>query len=169
MRLRTTPATAAVLLACLLGGCVSQGPFPSLAPRPGEGDFVLAEPDRPAPVVADDQALRRQAQALRAAAEEGRRAFDGVYDEARAAIGRGGAEGSDSWVEAQQALSRLEAARATTADALTQLHALATERSDLPTSREDFALIQRAIAEVEEMDQAQQARIAPLRDRLTPR
>ncbi|MBX3562162.1 MAG: hypothetical protein KF780_10175 [Sphingomonas sp.] len=169
MRFRSTPALAAMAFALLLGGCVSQGPFPSLAPRPGEGDFTLAEPDRPAPVTADDPALRRQVETLRAGAQDGRRAFDDVYDEGHAAIGRSGVEGSDAWVEAQQALSRLEAARATTADALTQLHGLATERADLPTSRADFALIQSAIAEVEDIDQAQQARIAPLRERLTPR
>lgn len=169
MRLRSSSAIALPAMIMLLGGCVSQGPFPSLAPRPGEGDFVLAEPDRPAPVAADDPALRRQVETLRGGAEEGRRAFDGAYDGARATIGRGGAEGSDEWIEAQQALSSLEAARAATADALTRLDALATERADLPTSQADFAFIQSAIDEVGRIEQAQQARIAPLRDQLTPR
>lgn len=166
MRLRTTPAAAAIMLTLLLGGCVSQGPFPSLAPRPGEGDFVLAEPDRPAPVIADDPALRRQIETLLAGAQDGRRAFDGVYDEARTAIGGGGVEGSDAWVEAQQALSRLESARAATGDALTRLDALAIERADLPTSQADFALIESTIAEVERIDRAQQSRLTALRGQI---
>jgi hypothetical protein len=166
MRLRSTPAAAIMTLALLLGGCVSAGPFPSLAPRPGEGEFVLAEPDRPLTLVADDPALRRQVEALRAGAEDGRRVFDGAYEDARAAIDRGGAEGSNAWVEAQQALSRLEATRAATTDALTRLDALATERADRPTSEDDFALIEAAIADVSRIDAEQQTRLARLRARL---
>lgn len=166
MKLKSLMVATASAMILLLGGCISQGPFPSLAPRPGEGDFVLAEPNRPATIVADDPALRRQIETLRAAAEEGRRAFDGAYDNARADIARGGATGSDGWIEAQQGLSRLEAARAATADALTRLDALATERADLPTSRDDFALIEAAIAQVEDIDAAQQSRLTPLRARI---
>ena len=70
---------AAVLLALALGGCVTQGEFPSLAPRPGEGDFSIAEPDRPAPVVPNDPALGRRVEALRRDARAGQRAFDAAY------------------------------------------------------------------------------------------
>ncbi len=169
MRLGTIAAATAMTLLTALGGCVSQGPFPSLAPRPGEGDFVLAEPSRPAPAVADDPALRRQVEALRADAAAGGRSFEAEYEGARAVIARSGPEGSDAWVEAQQALSRLEAARAATTEALTRLDALASARADLPTSRDDFARIEAAIGEAERIDQAQQARIVPLREALTPR
>ncbi len=166
MRLAFPPAAAAAALLLTLSGCVSQGPFPSLAPRPGEGEFVLAEPDRPAPAVADDPALRRQVEALRTDAAAGARSFDEAYEDSRVAIARGGAEGSDAWIEAQQALSRLEAARADTADALTRLDALATARADLPTSHDDFALIQDAIAQVSQIDAGQQARLARLRGQI---
>ena len=68
-------ALAAVLAACL-AGCVSQGPFPSLALRPAEQEDWTEEPVHAAPVVANDAALRTRIAALTAEAREGGRAFD---------------------------------------------------------------------------------------------
>lgn len=149
-----------------IAGCVSQGPFPSLAPRPGEGEISLAEPVHPTPVVADDDALRRQIAELLAQARAGDRAFAAAYDDAATAVARAGPSGADSWVGAQEALTRLEAARGDTPAALSALDRLGTEHSDQPTSPGDFAAIQAATAEADRIAGAQNARIAALRARL---
>lgn len=149
-----------------LAGCVAQGPFPSLAPRPGEGEISMMEPARVDPAVPDDAALRRQVAELEAQAARGQRAFASAEAATAAAVGRAGAEGSRSWTEAQQALSRLEAARGDTATAVAALDRLSTERADMPTSTADAALIAAAIAETGRISEAQQARIAALESRL---
>src|SRR3954467_4490793 len=102
------PALAA-LAAALLAGCVSQGPFPSLAPRPAEQEDWSEEPVHAAPVVADDASLRARIAALLTQAHDGERAFDADLPAAERAAAHVGAEGSDSWIEAQQAISRLQA------------------------------------------------------------
>lgn len=149
-----------------VAGCVSQGPFPSLAPRPGEGEISFAEPVHPAPVVADDPAIRRQIIELLTQARAGDQAFAAAYDAAATAVARAGPSGSDTWVGAQEALSRLEAARGDTQAALSALDRLGTERSDRPTSLVDYAAIQAAIAEADRIAGGQNARIAALRARL---
>lgn len=154
------------VLPLALAACVSEGPYPSLAPRPGEGDISLAEPERPDIAVASDPALRQRVAALRAHADEGQRAFDAVYATAASAIGRAGPGGSESWIEAQQALSRLEAARGPTPAALVALDQLSTERSQAATNAEDFALIGTALADVTRLSEAQDARLETLRNRL---
>src|SRR6185503_10292311 len=97
------PGLAALLTVCL-AGCVSQGPFPSLAPRPAEQEDWTEEPVHAAPVVADDPGLQTQVVNLLAEAQEGERAFNNDLPAAERATARVGAEGSDSWIEAQQAI-----------------------------------------------------------------
>src|SRR6185436_7286009 len=100
-----------LLLAVCLAGCVSQGPFPSLAPRPAEQEDWTEEPAHAAPAVADDAALRTRIAALVGDAREGGRRFEADLPEAERAAAHPGAEESDAWIEAQQAISRLEASR----------------------------------------------------------
>jgi hypothetical protein len=161
--LLVSPALAAALM---LGGCVSQGPFPSLAPRPEEGIVSTAEPMRPEPAVADDAQLRARIGALVAQALEGLGTFDAAYPAAERAANAGGAQGSDSWVVAQQALSRLEAARSNTGTARAELDRIAIERATLPTSAGDRAMLERAIAEAERIAMNQQVRLDTLKARL---
>src|SRR3954464_11995345 len=76
-------------VAALVAGCVSQGPFPSLAPRPAErqdwaqapagGRDCSGERVRAAPAVADDPALRRRVDALLEQASAGERSFEADY------------------------------------------------------------------------------------------
>lgn len=153
-------ALAATMLA--LGACVSQGPFPSLAPRPGE-QVAIEEPVRDSPEPADDPALRSSVADLLEAARAGARAFDADVAAAETAAARAGAEGSESWMEAQQAVSRLEAARNRTAGAVDALHQLSLSRADLATSPADQRAIDSAIAEAERIAAAQQARIDRIR------
>src|SRR5204862_4912131 len=157
------PALAA-LAAALLAGCVPQGPFPSLAPRPAEQEDWSEEPVRTAPVVADDPALRGRIAALLDEARSGQRDFEAEAPAAERSAARAGARGSDSWLEAQQAISRLEAARGRTGAALGDLQALALARAAAPTSEADQAALKAAVDEAEAIAARQQQRI----DRLSP-
>jgi hypothetical protein len=152
------PILAAVLAACL-AGCVSQGPFPSLALRPAEQEDWTEEPVHAAPVVADDAALRTRIAALAAEARQGDRAFDADLPAAERATAHVGAEGSDSWIEAQQAISRLQASRGRTDEAAAELHQMRLAQAAQPTSAADLAALDAAIEEVLAMAERQQQRL----------
>jgi hypothetical protein len=149
----------AAMLAVCLAGCVSQGPFPSLAPRPAEQEDWSEEPVHAAPVVADDAALRGRIAALLAQAHDGERAFDADVPAAERAAAHVGAVGSDSWIEAQQAISRLQASRGRTDEAATELHQLRLTRSGQPSSAADLAALDAAIQEVGAIAERQQRRM----------
>ncbi len=157
---------AALLCAAALAGCVAEDDFPSLAQRPAELNVSLEEPLHPAVEVPSDPALRSRLVELRRQAHEGERSFAAAIGSTEAQLGRAGAAGSESWVEAQQALSRLEATREATMRALAELDQLAIGRAEVPTSSEDFAALNAAIAEVERLAVSQQQRWDRLRARL---
>jgi len=156
---RVTVLTSA---AALLAGCVSQGPFPSLAPRPDE-QLAIEEPVREAPQIADDSALRVQINRLASEARAGDAAFERDYEAAARAASRAGREGSDSWLDAEQAYSRAEASRTRATDAAAELHQLAQARAGLPTSPGDLAALAAAIAQADQIVAAQQARLNRIR------
>lgn len=157
-----------LLLLPLLGlaACVPEGDFPSLAQRPGERNLSTEAPVRPRVDVPDDPALRARIASLRQQAAEGDRAFDAAFAPSRAAVNASGPRESETWVEAQQALSRLEAVRAPTTLALADLDRLALTRAATPTSEADFAEINAALAAVEQIAASQQARLDGLRAEL---
>ena len=157
------PLAAAAFAAA---GCAPAGPFPSLAMRPEERLVTVGEPRRPRVDPASDPALRGRVNALLGQGRAGTRAFDEAEPAAERAIRAAGASGSDSWVSAQQQLSRLEAARVETTTALAELNQLAAARADQATNSGDYALIEQAIAELERLAAAQQARLDQLRGRL---
>ena len=152
---RRLPVLCAAL-AVSLAGCVSQGPFPSLAPRPAEQEDWTEEPSHAAPTVADDAALRTRIAALVAEAQAGARAFAADLPAAERATAHPAAEGSDAWIEAQQAISRVEASRARTDEAATELHQLRLARTERPTSAADLAALDAAIEEVGRIAERQQ-------------
>jgi hypothetical protein len=158
-----TLCAAALAVAALAGGCTPKGEFPSLAVRPIEAEDPLEEPVRTPPVVASEPALSGRAAELLALARRGESAFDEAYGPAAAAARRAGPPGSESWVVAQQALSRAEAARAPTLEALAELDRLASERAARPTNEGDFAAIRAALAETESLVRGQQQRSDALR------
>jgi len=162
-------APLAIAAALALVSCAVEGDFPSLAPRPAERNLSTEEPTHRAPAVADDAGLLQQVAELRGIAAEGERAFDAAYGPAEAAAGAAGPPESESWVAAQLALSRLEAAREATMRALGELDRLAVSRSDAPTSEADFAALNAAIAAVGRIAAGQQERIDLLRGRLSGR
>ncbi len=126
--------TFAILLPLLAAaGCAAPGPYPSLAPRPAERAYADDVEERKPTPQPDDPALAREVDRLVAEAKAGAAEFDSALPAAEAAASRSGAAGSDSWIEAQQALSRLEAARARTTAALADLDRLAVERAGAGT------------------------------------
>jgi hypothetical protein len=105
-----------LLAALLLSGCASDGgkDFPSLARRPIEGVLtgVQTEPAAVAPVPAG-ASLREKLAAWRTDSVAADRAFQAALPgtEARVGAASGAAAGSDGWMGAHQALSRLDILR----------------------------------------------------------
>ena len=149
--------------ALILPGCAAQGPFPSLAQRPAELEDASVDPVRPDPVVADDPALAERVAALVGEARAGWLEFEAEAGAAERAARASGPEGSDSWLEAQQALSRLEAAGGRTMAAREALDELALARQSQPTSPADRRRIETAIEEAEAIAARQQARLERIR------
>lgn len=173
-RFRTLPPL--IVGAALLASCAASGPFPSLAPRaveragtdgttpvppclsagqvaprPAETPIAVAEPA--------DPTLPARLAAFRAKAETGDRAFATAIDAAAKAASSAGAAGSESWVLAQQAVSRAESARAPTLDALSDLSALTIETAQRRANHEDAQALQDALHAVQEIADRQAARI----------
>lgn len=146
------------LCALSLAGCAAEGNFPSLGVRPAE-KLSMEEPIREAPVIARDADLARKIADLLAEARQGQSQYEESLPAVRAATSGAGAAGSESWIEAQQALSRLEAARAPTATALAELDALSVRRTNLPINAGDLAALQGAIDAVSMLVRGQQETI----------
>ena len=117
------------LAAC---GTTDYGSAPSLAKRPFEGSFdvpIQALPVAPPGALPADLAGRLQL--WEAEAAKGQSAFSSERDAAARAVSAasGAAIASESWVVAQQAISRLIAARAPTTGALADIDRLYMQRS----------------------------------------
>ncbi len=168
-RLPLTLASAA-----LISACAAQGPFPSLSPRAAE--YELA--GRPVPPcigsgtaaggaqaasgpaqTAPDAQLRAELTRLLDQARRGQAEFDEILPGARTRVARAGASGSDGWVTAQQDVSRLEAARAPTVDALAALEALVLARSNPDANEADRMSAIAAAEQVRRLAEGQQAEI----------
>lgn len=159
---RLAPALA---LIPLIAGCAAAGEFPSLQPRPVE-QLSMEEPVREAAVVPADSALVGRARALLTEAQRGDQAFEVAYGRALPAVRAAGRSGSDSWINAQQAISRVEAARADTSTALANLDQLVGERDDVATNADDEAEIRAMLVEVSRIADDQQRRTTALRSQV---
>jgi hypothetical protein len=148
-------------------GCAAPGPYPSLAPRPAEKAYADdAEERKPTPQP-DDPALAGEIDRLLAEAKSGAAEFDSAFPAAQAAAGKAGASGSDAWIEAQQALSRLESARARTTAALADLDRLGLERSSAGTLGEgDSERLRAATTEIQALADSQADRLQRLGESL---
>ena len=145
------------------GGCAQQGDFPSLLPRPIEQGVTEAPEPVPVPDGPVDAALAARLAVLVAQAREGQAAFEEQLGPTRAAVASAGAAASESWIEAQVALSRLQSARTPTMTSLGELDVLAAERSRMAeTSAADRAAIGAALEQVEGLALAQTAAINAL-------
>src|SRR3546814_5025475 len=79
---------------------------------------------------------------LRAAANEGDRAFGEAAAKAGTAVAEAGDAGSESWIAAQVAVSEAEMARTPTVTALAELTSLALEESTQPANPLDQQAIE---------------------------
>ena len=161
MKHAPTLATAAALL---LAGCATNGPFPSLAPREVEriyaaGDLLQTTPDAP-----NRAGLSEQVSGLVAAANDGDAAFERALAAARPLAARAGTSGSESWIAAQQAISRVEAARVATTRALGDLDQFAhTQAQEGPLSTADYERLTGALAQLQALADRQQDAVNRLR------
>jgi hypothetical protein len=161
---------AFLVILLLLPGCGARGDYPSLAPRPIEKETAAEPAPAAAPVIPNDAQLAAQLADLLASARKGQAAFEAAREAASASAAHAGAAGSDAWAEAQQALSRLDAARSPSVIALADLDGLAPARgkAGTATSDEDLAAIAAAAEEVRAMVEGQQAEIDRLSGSLNP-
>lgn len=152
-----------VLLAGL-PACAAPGPYPSLEPREVERRYAAGDPERVPTAAPDLPALPGNVAELLAEGRRGDSAFESAIAAARPLIARAGAAGSESWLAAQQALSRAEAARAPTVQAITGLDAYAADQTAKgPLSPQDAERIASATAQLQEMATRQHAALASLR------
>jgi hypothetical protein len=160
------PALATALF--WLAGCAAGGGFPSLAPRPIERELAVERPTTPAPETATDPALGARVAALVRQARAGDSAFEAALAGARSAAAGAGSEGSDGWIAAQAAVSRVEAARAEVVTALAELDRIGLDRARQPTNAGDWAMVNSALADVQAIADRQHEQLEQLRASLGP-
>lgn len=163
----TRVLTPALLLTLLVAGCATEGDFPSLAPRPVE-QLSFEEPIKVDPPVAVDPALRGRANGLLAQAREGDRAFEAAYAQALPLVRGAGAAGSDSWLQAQEAISRVESARIAATTALADLDRLVAESSDDPVNDALWAEIEQARGQSQAVIEDQSRRLDAMKASVSP-
>ena len=155
-----------LLAAC--AACAARGPYPSLEPRPAEALYASGDPVAPAPVHPDRPEVAQTVAGLLSEGRTGDGAFEEALAAARPLAQRAGGYGSESWVAAQQALSRVEAARAATIRALADLDSFAVrEAAAGPLSAADYERLTVATAELQRLANDQQMRLNALRTALT--
>ncbi|HEY0044386.1 MAG TPA: hypothetical protein VGB62_07530 [Allosphingosinicella sp.] len=163
------PHLAALGLLALAAGCAEPGPYPSLAPRPIEAELAALDEAPPPPPLPDNPDITARAAEIAAQARGGSPAFEAALAAAERAVRAAGAPGSDSWVAAQQAVSRVEASRAATTRALGELDAYsvssATTRPLSPTDLERLAAI---VGEVQAIADRQSEALSRLQRALRP-
>ena len=141
---------------------------PSLSPRPAEAiDPRVPIPDTVAAGTVDP-ALAERLQALVSAARANTSAFDAREAEASRLAAAAGPMASESWVAAQQALSRLVEQRGVTTRVAADIDALASARLEgqhwiQPADREAIAA---AAADVAAINDPQAAAVSRLMDQL---
>lgn len=160
---------AALLSIIALSACSAPGgPYPSLQPRPAEAIDPRVPVTRPINERAVTPALASRLSALINEAQSGEAAFDGPASEAERLAAIAGAPQSDSWIEAQEALTAAIAARKPTATALADIddiggNALQTNAGISPN---DLAAINTAAEQVSALDRRQVERIDAIQKRL---
>jgi hypothetical protein len=119
MRWPMKRALSIALLTVLTTGCAQREGYPSLSPRAVElaDRAPAAVPATPATLTSDAARLLRLEEAARSA-EASVAGFEEALTRAKAAVSSASGKGSESWIVAQMAVSRLEAVRGATGSAL---------------------------------------------------
>jgi hypothetical protein len=155
-----------ITLTTLASGCARRDGFPSLAPRAAElaANAPAVLPAPPVLLPSDADRRKRLADAVQLA-ENSQGAFDAALAKARSAVSSAGNKGSDSWIAAQLAVSRLEATRGETGTALALID---RERVALFAggASVDEAALNAAHDQALEIDQAQEQAVRGLSRRL---
>ena len=160
--IRTLPPGLAAAL--LLAGCAADGDFPSLAPREAERLYAAGDPLQTTPEAPERAGLSARVAGFLAAAAEGEAAFARALAAAQPLAARAGSAGSESWIAAQQAISRVEAARAATTRALGDLDQFASGQARQgPLSTSDHQLLREAVARVQAQADRQRQAVERLR------
>lgn len=152
----------ALLTLIALAGC-TQAPdrYPSLLPRPAESQSA-AEPLRPVPQASPDTALDARLAQITAQLDAAHARFTEAAQgaEAKVAVARGVAEGSEAWLDAHAALSGLETLRAPSLDALSELDRLAIDRG--ATGQPPYPALEEANRFAQQLSAEQSDRILAL-------
>ena len=157
-------AVALLMLSAVSGCADGRSGYPSLAPRPIEREVMRADPAAAeAPVAAPVPPATADIAQIVAGAQIADAAFKAAVDKARPRIeaARGAAEGSEVWVEGQQAYSDAEAARAPVGAALVELDRRRQAATEANNDREAAALGGAAL-QVQAIDEAERALLASL-------
>ena len=152
-----------LLIPALIAGCAAQGEYPSLAKRPFEKPLSNNSVPSVEQVVPSDPALQARIADAVKKARDGIEDFNTNLPLARVAVNRGTgtSQGSDPWIDAQVAVSRLERTLEPARNALADLDG---ERRllDLHPGSPDQPALEAAINEVEMIDARQSASIREL-------
>ena len=156
------------ILACALGACTAPVGAPSLSPRAAETIDPRVPVVNPVTDAAADPALAGRLERLVGDARAGESAFASALGQAQRLAASAGTRESDSWIEAQEALSAAIAARAPTTRALGDIDAMAAAQleRDGRIGTGDYLAIQEALREVAAIDARQSERIRALQRRL---
>lgn len=160
----------AVSLVLTLAACSTPrvGPEPSLAPRSAEAIDPRVPIPSDIPVGTVDPDLARRLDELVSQVRAGASAFDAQEAEATRLAAAAGPESSESWVAAQQALSRLVERFGVTTRAAADIDALASARLEGKhwIAPADQAAIAAAASAVAAISEPQAASIARIRDQI---
>lgn len=159
---RALPPLLAAALA--LGGCAADGSFPSLAPREAERLYAAGDPLQTTPDAPVRPGLADRVAGFVAAAAAGEADFASALAAAQPLAARAGTRGSESWIAAQQAISRVEAARAATTRALGDLDQFAAEQARQgPLATADYQRLTEATGRVQAQADRQRQAVERLR------
>lgn len=161
-------------LVIALAGCAPPIDAPSLAMRPSEIARETAIAPSAEPTVSAgkeiDGSVRQRIDAAVKRAQDGRAEFEQSLGIATGAVGkaRGAAVGSDSWIDAQLTVTRLERTREPATSALAELDVI---RRELEASGLGYTLapLDRATAAITDINDRQQSALAALSERLVSR
>ena len=160
---------AMILMTCLAGvsGCSTAVDHPSLAPRAIER-FTAAEP-APAPLppaaLPEDASRQERVRVLTTQAVEADARFREGLAEAQGTVskGAGAAPGSEAWVQAQQAISRIEILREPVSRNLADLDALQVAAVQAGVGTDAAAELDAAIQKVGAIDAQEEQAVVTLR------